>query len=190
MREEGRERGRSVLGCDDCDRGREIDAATAIAIGDDESVLRLWSRSRMTNRCCDCDRDRGRRIGARMARRQDRDWWRRIWVEDDRFWGATRAIGFGWIGTGVRRSRRWCDRRNERARSWVFWVHRSRFLGSLEFGLFSLSLSLHAGASPSHSALSPFSGKWVFEGKIKTKINLHLLTGQLKSISGKCIFRA
>ena len=59
------------------------------------------------------------------------------------------------------------------------------FLGSS-----SLSLSLRAGASPSHSTLSLFSRKWVFEGKIKTEINLHPLTGQLKSISGKCIFRA
>ena len=59
------------------------------------------------------------------------------------------------------------------------------FLGSS-----SLSLSLRVGASPSHSTLSVFSGKWVFEGKIKTEINLYPLTGQLKSISEKCIFRA
>ena len=57
-------------------------------------------------------------------------------------------------------------------------------------GSSSLSLSLRAGASPSHSALSVFSGKWEFEGKIETKINLHPFKGQLKSISGKCIFRA
>ena len=63
------------------------------------------------------------------------------------------------------------------------------FLGSSSLSL-SLSLSLRVGASPSHSALSVFSGKWVFEGKIKTEINLHLLTDQLKSISEKCIFRA
>ena len=30
----------------------------------------------------------------------------------------------------------------------------------------------------------------IFEGKIKTEINLHPNTGQLKSISGKCIFHA
>ena len=63
-------------------------------------------------------------------------------------------------------------------------------LGFLGSSSLSLSLSLHTGASPSHSALSVFSGKWVFEGKIKTEINLHPLTGQLKSISEKCIFRA
>ena len=54
----------------------------------------------------------------------------------------------------------------------------------------SLSLSLRAGASPSHSALSVFFGKWEFEGKIETEINLHPFKGQLKSISRKCIFRA
>ena len=54
----------------------------------------------------------------------------------------------------------------------------------------SLSLSVRAGASPSPSALSLFSGKWDFEGKIETEINLHPFKAQLKSISGKCIFRA
>ena len=85
---------------------------------------------------------------------------------------------------------------DERARSWVFWVRRSRFLGSSEFGLFflslslSLSLSLRVGAiSLSLSSLSVFQ-KMIFEGKIKTKIILHPNTGQLKSISGKCIFQA
>ena len=54
----------------------------------------------------------------------------------------------------------------------------------------SLSLSLRAGASPSPLALSLFSEKFLFEGKIETEINLHPFKGQLKSISGKCIFRA
>ena len=54
----------------------------------------------------------------------------------------------------------------------------------------SLSLSLRAGASSSPSALSLFSGKFLFEGKIETEINLHPFKGQLKSISGKRIFRA
>ena len=88
--------------------------------------------------------------------------------ENDRFWGATRTIGFGWIDARVRQSRRWCNWRDEglrwcdrmgflgltngfygfdewvwalldeRARSWVFWVRRSQFLGSIS----SLSLSL------------------------------------------------
>ena len=57
-------------------------------------------------------------------------------------------------------------------------------------GSSSLFLSLRAGASPSHSALFVFSGKWEFEGKIETEINLHPFKGQLKSISGKYIFRA
>ena len=87
---------------------------------------------------------------------------------------------------------------------WVFWVRRTSlvlgFLGSSEsisrFGLFflslslSLSLSVHAGAiSLSLSSLSVFR-KMIFEGKIKTEINLHPNTGELKSISGKCIFHA
>ena len=63
-------------------------------------------------------------------------------------------------------------------------------LGFLGSSSLSLSISLRASASPSHSALSLFSKKWVFEGKIKTEINLHPLTGELKSIFGKCIFRA
>ena len=61
---------------------------------------------------------------------------------------------------------------------------------SLFFLSLSLSLSLCAGASSSPSVLSLFSGKFLFEGKIETEINLHLFKGQLKSISGKCIFRA
>ena len=107
-----------------------------------------------------------------------------------------RTIGFWWIGAGVRRSRWWCDRRDERARSWVFWVRRSRFLGSSKsvfgFGLFflSLSLSLRVGViSLSLSSLSVF-WKMIFEGKIKTEINFHPNIGQLKSIFGKCIFHA
>ena len=56
--------------------------------------------------------------------------------------------------------------------------------------LLPLSLSLRAGASSSPSALSLFSGKFLFEGKIETEINLHQFKGQLKSISRKCIFRA
>ena len=61
---------------------------------------------------------------------------------------------------------------------------------SLFFLSLSLSLSLRAGASSSPSALSLFSGKFLFEGKIETEINLHLFKGQQKSISGKCIFCA
>ena len=82
--------------------------------------------------------------------------------ENDRFWGATRTIGFGWISAGVRRSRRccdwcddglrWCNRMGflgltngfghcstNKLGLWFsglirvcFWVRRSRFLGSSE----------------------------------------------------------
>ena len=121
-------------------------------------------------------------------------------------------IGFGWIGAGVQRSHRWCDRHNEGLR----WCDRMGFLGltngfghcsTNELGLgfsgfvgvgfwvrsllpLSLSLSLRAGViSLSLSSLSVFR-KMIFEGKIKTEINLHPNTGQLKSIFGKCIFHA
>ena len=118
---------------------------------------------------------------------------------------GSRTIGFGvqqiWV----------CDRgRRIGAAIWVrdlgsrsgfaIWVreveriqsrtaNRSSPLSSSSLSL-SLSLSLRAGASSSPSALSLFSGKWEFKGKIETEINLHPFKGQLKSISGKCIFRA
>ena len=60
----------------------------------------------------------------------------------------------------------------------------------------ALSLSL-LPLSHSHSALSlslslslSIVRKIVFEGKIKTEINLHPTHGQLKTISGKWIFHA
>ena len=130
---------------------------------------------------------------------------RRIWVRDrGRRIGAATAIAIGAkarlrSGTTNLSSRSGmtnrccdcdCDQREgevERIRSRT--ANRSSPLSSSSLSL-SLSLSLCAGASPSPSALSLFSGKWEFEGKIKTAINLHPLTVQLKSIFEKCIFYA
>ena len=117
---------------------------------------------------------------------------RRIWVRDrGRRIGA--AIGVRDLDSqGVRDlgSRSGFAKSNgevERIRSRT--ANRSSPLSSSSLSL-SLSLSLRAGASSSPSALSLFSGKFLFEGKIETEINLHPFKGQLKSISGKCIFRA
>ena len=98
-----------------------------------------------------------------------------------------RTIGFGWIGAGVRRSRRWCDRRDEGLR-WCdrmgflgltngfghcstnelglgfsgflgvgFWVRRSQFLGSVSSSSLSLSLSLCLRAGAISLSLSSLS---------------------------------
>ena len=120
-----------------------------------------------------------------------------------------RTIGFGFaIGDDelVLRLRSWSARRWSRTAKSKGEVERrsqtdsksdgepivpSLFFLSLSLSLYlSLSLSLCAGASPSPSALSLFSEKWEFEGKIEMKINLHPFKGQLKSISEKCIFYA
>ena len=135
-------------------------------------------------------RDRGRRIGAAIGVRDldsqgVRDLGSRsgfaIWVCNDR--GSQRS-GF------ARGSRSGFAKSNgevERIRSRT--ANQSSPLSSSSLSL-SLSLSLRAGASSSPSTLSLFSGKFLFEGKIETEINLHPSKGQLKSISGKCIFRA
>ena len=135
-------RGRSVLGCDDCDRGRQI-----------------WVRNR------------GRRIGA-----------------------ATAIV----IGAKAK-SNGDVERRSRRVR-FGFDLGSICALGSISFWVQSLwpelgwpegcalSLSL-LSLSHSHSALSlSIFRKIVFEGKIKMEINLHPTHGQLKTISGKCIF--
>ena len=122
-------------------------------------------------------------------------------VEDDRFWGA--AIE---DDESVLRLRSRLARRRDRDRGRWIWVREgeverqsrtdSKSNGEVEVEWWTdrplslLPLSLRAGASPSPSTLSLFSRKWEFEGKIKTEINLHPLTGQLKSIFEKCIFRA
>ena len=110
-------------------------------------------------------RDRGRRIGAT------------IWVCDR---GSRSGFARG-SRSGFAKS----NGEIERIRSQT--ANRSSPLFSSSL---SLSLSLRAGASSSPSALSLFSEKFLFEGKIETEINLHPFKGQLKSISGKCIFRA
>ena len=90
----------------------------------------------------------------------------------------------------------------QRSRRVRFEVEQLCALGSISFWVRSLwpelgwpegcalSLSL-LPLSHSHSALSlSIFRKIVFEGKIKTKINLHPTHGQLKTISEKCIFHA
>ena len=144
-------------------------------------IARQRRRRDRAARCC--DHDRGRRSRSRAidfaVRRERLVLGGSVLGCDDLAGGAISAtnelgLGFsGFIGVG-------------------FWVRRSRaLLGFL--GSSSLSLSLCARAllplSLSLSSLSVFR-KIVFEGKIKTEINLHPITGQLKCISGKCIFHA
>ena len=111
------------------------------------------------------------RLRSRLARRRDRDQGRWIWVREGE----------------VERQSRTDSKSNGEVE--VEWRTDRPLSLSLSLSL-SLLLSLRGGASPSPSALSQFSRKWEFEGKIKTEINLHPLTGQLKSIFKKCIFRA
>ena len=135
LREEGREGGRSVLGCDNRDRGRRIGAATAIAIGAKVKLngeVEGWSRTATSNG--------------------------EVEVEQ--------LCALGLISFWV----------------WSLWPE----LGWPEGCALSLSL---LPLSHSHLALSlSVFRKIVFEGKIKTEINLHQKHGQLKTISGKCIF--
>ena len=141
-------------------------------------------------------RDRGRRISAAIGVRDldsqgVRDLGSQsgfaIWVRDDR---GSRS-GFATIGVrkGFAIWVRDLGSRNRTAKSNGCEVGR-RTDRPLSLLPLSLSLSLRAGASSSPSALSLFSGKFLFEGKIETEINLHPFKGQMKSISGKCIFRA
>ena len=136
-------------------------------------------------------RDRGRRIGAAIGVRDldsqgVRDLGSRsgfaIWVRNDR---GSRS-GFATIG--VRKGFAIWVREIERRSRTDSKSDGEPIVPSLFF--LSLSLSLRVGASSSPSALSLFSGKFLFEGKIETEINLHPFKGQLKCISGKCIFRA
>ena len=145
-----------------------------------------------------------------MERRRKRGRTIGFGVKDDRFWGVTIAIeddesGFAigedesvlrlWSRSARRRSRR--VKLNGEVEVEQLWA-----LGSISFWVRSLwselgwpegcalSLSL-LPLSHSHSALSlSVFRKIVFEGKMKTEINLHPTHGQLKTISEKCIFHA
>ena len=131
------------------------------------------------------DRESVLRLRSWSARRRDRDRGRRIWV-CNRGWriGVATAITISAKAKSNGEVER-IQSRTAKSKS-----NSEPIVPSLFFLSLSLSLSLRAGASPSPLALSLFFEKWEFEGKIKTETNLHPLTGQLKSISRKCIFRA
>ena len=153
LREEGREGGRSVLGCDDRDRGQWI-----------------------------CVRDRGWLIGAATAiaigakakSNGEVEGWSRTATSNDKVEGWSRTATSNGEVEG-------CDSKSNGEVE----VEQLCALGSISFWVRSLwpelgwpegcalSLSL-LPLSHSHSALS-FSifRKIVFEGKIKTEINLH-----------------
>ena len=179
LRGEEREGGRSVLG------------SRTIGFG-------VWrSRSRTTNRCCDCDRDRREgeitigddesgfaiRDNKSVLRLRSRSAWRR----------SRRAKSNGEVEG--------CDSKSNgeveveqlcalgSISFWVrsLWPELGRRISVLSPSLFFLYLTL-TQLSLSLS-LSVFR-KIVFEGKIKTEINLHPTHGQLKTISEKCIFHA
>ena len=124
----------------------------------------LGSRSGTTNRCCDCDRDR--REGE---------------VERRRLTAKSK---------GAIRSRMVKSKLNSSA-LWVRSLSRcdlsGRSLAGRRGGLSPSLFFLYLTLTQLSLSLSIFR-KIVFEGKIKTKINLHPTHGQLKTISGKCIF--
>ena len=127
-------------------------------------------------------------------------------VEDDRFWGVTIAIEDD--ESVLRLRSRSARRRTVKSKGAI----RSRTAKSNSSGLWVRSLSgcdlsgrslddesvcsLPLSSSSISLSLSSLSlslsvfRKIVFEGKIKTEINLHPTHGQLKTISEKCIFHA
>ena len=152
LREEGREGGRSVLGCDDRDRGRQI-----------------WVH------------DRGRRIGAATAiaigakakSNGEVEGWSRMVTSNGEVEGCDlKSNNFAlWV-----RSLSGCDLSGRSLAGRRGVLSPSLFFLYLTLTQLSLSLSVFR--------------KIVFEGKIKTEINLHPTHGQLKTISEKCIFHA
>ena len=159
-------RGRSVLGCDDRDRGwriwvrdwgRWIGAATVIAIGAKAKSNGEVERRRRRVKLNGDVEQRSRRVWFEVERRSRSRTALRSGF--DLFLGAISLAG-AWLAGGV------CSLPLSSS--------------SISLSLSSLSLSL---------SLSIFR-KIVFEGKIKTEINLHPTHGQLKTIFGKCIFHA
>ena len=122
----------------------------------------LGLRSGMTNWCCDCDRDR--REGEVERRRRTAKLKGEV---ERRRQTATAKSGFDLFLGAI-----------SLAGAWL-----AGGVCSLPLSSSSISLSL------SSLSLSIFR-KIVFEGKIKTEINLHPTHDQLKTISGKCIFLA
>ena len=156
LREEGREGGRSVLG------------SRTIGFGVRRSrsgTTNLGSRSGTMNRCCNCDRDR---------REGKVERWSRTATSNDKVEGWSRTATSNGEVEG-------CDSKSNGEVE----VEQLCALGSISFWVRSLwpelgwpegcalSLSL-LPLSHSHSALSlSIFRKIVFEGKIKTEINLH-----------------
>ena len=147
-REEGRERGRSVLG------------SRTIGFGVRRSrsgTTNLGSQSETTNRCCDCDRDRREGDVKRRSRRVKSN----SEVEGCDLKSNSSAL---WV-----RSLSGCDLSSRSLAGRRGVLSPSLFFLYLTLTQLSLSLSIFR--------------KIVFEGKIKTEINLHPTHGQLKTIS-------
>ena len=147
----------------------------------------LGSQSGATNWCCNCDRDRHE---GEVERRS-----RRVKLNDD---VERRSQRVKLNGDVERRSRRMRFEVERRSRSRTALCSGfDLFLGAISLagawlagGVCSLPLS-YSSISLSLSSLSlSIFRKIVFEGKIKTEINLHPTHGQLKTIFEKCIFHA
>ena len=152
------------MGCDDCDRGRRIwvrDRGRRIGAATAIAIgAKAKSKSKSNGEVEGCNSCNSKSNGEVEVERRSRSR-TALGSGFDLFLGAISLAG-AWLARGV------C---------------------SLPLSTSSISLSLSSLSLSLSLSLSVFR-KIVFEGKIKMEINLHLTHGQLKTISGKCIFHA